>query len=202
MKSSPPVRIFRTRFVLLVLLPAGLLSIPACHRSEIRTYVAPKEIDFVAPDPAAPAPVMAPEMPAVAYTAPPDWEVLPGGRTNAAQFRCNTPQGEITVGITALASMEGRESLLVGMWRGVFQLPELSDEETKKALSPVEVAGMTGQIFEVQGDREGQTLRIITAFVHHGGKSWFFKIQGPPEAVETQKSAFIDFLKTVKLPSA
>jgi hypothetical protein len=42
-------------------------------------------------------------------------------------------------------------------------------------------------------------LEIITAFVHRADGSWFYKLQGGSEAVASQKTAFLDFLKTVKI---
>lgn len=191
------------RYPFLLVLPAGLFLLPGCRKAEITTYLAPKDIEMSAVSPEADqdhnhAPDAPPEAPPVTYTASPEWKKLPSDRMNAAQFSCLTPQGEVMINITALGSMEGRENMLVGMWRGVFGLPELSEEDAKKALSPVEIAGEQGQMFEVMGDRDGQPLRIVTAFDHHGGKSWFFKMQGAPDAVETQKAAFVAFLKTVK----
>ena len=40
--------------------------------------------------------------------------------------------------------------------------------------------------------------RFIVAFTHRPEGSLFFKIQGPDAAVTAQKSAFFEFLKTVK----
>lgn len=117
---------------------------------------------------------------------------------NAVRFTFAAPQGEVSINITALGSMQGREPMLVGMWRSVLGLPELSADDAAKALSPVEIAGEQGQMFDVAGNMETKPVRILTAFLHHGGQSWFFKMQGPPEGVESQKAAFTAFLKTVK----
>ncbi|MDB6133482.1 MAG: hypothetical protein JWM59_1725 [Verrucomicrobiales bacterium] len=200
--------LLRRRSVRLPLLAVSscLFLLPSCRRGEISTYLAPKDVEFSATaagtaddgDGHDPAPAPTPEVPPIAYTAPDNWEKLPRDRMNAAQFQCSTPQGDVTINVTSLASMEGRETMLVGMWRGVFGLPELSEEEAKKALSPIPIGGMPGQMFEVIGDRQGQPLSIVTAFAHLQGKSWFFKLQGPPPAVDSQKAAFTAFLATVK----
>lgn len=117
---------------------------------------------------------------------------------SAGQFTCATPQGTVNVGIISLNSMQGQENLLIGMWRGSVGLSEGTEEEAAKSLSPIEIGGGPGQKFEVTGTMKGQPFRILTAFIHRDGRSWFFKIEGLPEAVETQKTAFTEFLKTVK----
>ncbi len=190
-------------------LPLGLLLIPGCRRSEITTYLAPKEVPYSPPGgemddghnhgaPPAAAPAPAPETPPVSYTVPADWKEMPKDVTKAPMFICATPQGEVGIKVIAMDSMEGRENILVSMWRGSFGLPELSEEETQKALVPVEIAGERGQLFEIGVSRANQPASIVTAFTHRGGKSWFFKMEGPTAAVESQKTAFTAFLKTVK----
>ena len=185
----------------LLAFPLGVLALSGCRRSEIKTYLAPKDAELVE---AAPAPAPAPpakELPSLGFETPSNWQKLPADKMNAVQFTGTTPQGTVNINITPLESMAGREVMLVGMWRGVFNLPELSEEEATKALSPIEIAGAPAQMFEVMGTREGQPLRILTAFLHREGKSWFFKLQGPPDAVESQKPIFATFLKSVKFKS-
>lgn len=174
-----PLRRHSARLLLLAL-TSGLFLLPSCRRSEIRTYLAPR--DTSGP---------------ISYSVPSNWETLPPDGMNTAQFICHTPQGDVTINLTSMASMQGRDVLLVGMWRGAVGLPELSPEEGEKALSPVTIDGQQGRIFEVTGDRQGQPMTIVTAFVHRGEKSWFFKLQGPSAAVDSQKDIFRSFLTTI-----
>jgi hypothetical protein len=106
------------------------------------------------------------------------------------------------VNITPLAGMAGRDTMIVNMWRQQVGEPPLEDPDAEKSLTPVEIGGEQGKLFEVTGKRDGQTLEIITAFVHRSDGSWFYKLQGDSEAVELQKTAFLDFLKTVKIKPA
>jgi hypothetical protein len=109
---------------------------------------------------------------------------------------------DATVNITPLGSFSGKEPMLVNMWRSVFQLEALSDEDAAKALAEIPVAGGTGKIFDLTGDQRGKKARIVTAMFNYSGQSWFFKLQGSPEAVEPQVAAFKQFLSSIKFETA
>jgi hypothetical protein len=85
------------------------------------------------------------------------------------------------------------------MWRQQLDLPPLDEPAAAASLTPVDIGGEQGKLFDVSGTREGKTLEIITAFVHRPDGSWFYKLQGGAEAVASQKAMFLDFLKTVKV---
>jgi hypothetical protein len=48
------------------------------------------------------------------------------------------------------------------------------------------------------GQDEGP-VRLLAAIVPHGGRTWFFKLSGPPEVVEEHKQEFDTFLGSVHL---
>lgn len=114
-------------------------------------------------------------------------------------FRIPSADGEATVNITPLAGMAGRESAIVNMWREQVGQPPLDEQGLAGALTPVEIAGERGQLFEITGTRDGKPLRIVTAFVHRPDGSWFYKLQGGEAVVAAQKPAFVEFLKTVRI---
>jgi hypothetical protein len=62
----------------------------------------------------------------------------------------------------------------------------------------VELAGGKGSVFDVTGKGESGDYKVMTAFVHRETRTWFFKLQGPPAAVDAQKPAFMEFLKSIK----
>jgi len=95
--------------------------------------------------------------------------------------------------------MKGKDAVIVNMWRQQVDQPPLDEAAAEAGFTPVEIGGEPGKLFEVTGSRDGQALRIVTAFVHRPDGSWFYKLQGAEAAVAEQKQAFIDFLKTVKI---
>jgi hypothetical protein len=185
----------RFRFALLPLLGALLCS--SCKREEIRAYTVEKRPPDT--DPAAKAGADAPSQPrpAITYTVPPDWKDLGANTMSLANFHIKTDAGEASVNVTPLGSMAGGEAAIVNMWREQVGQPALPDSEAAATLSPVEIGGESGQLFEISGQRGGEPLKIVTAFVHRSDGSWFYKMQGPDVVVTGQKPAFIEFLKSV-----
>jgi len=183
---------------LLALLFAG------CKKTEIRVYTAEKDKPAATPAPTAKAAAETPERPRadVTYTLPAGWKETGANSLSVVNFAVATDAGPATVNITPLAGMQGREAVIVNMWRSQVGQPALSDEAVVKEFTPVEIAGGQGQLFEVTGNNAGQSLRIVTAFTHVGGDSWFYKLQGGDAAVGALKPVFIEFLKSVKIKQA
>ena len=192
---------------LLPLAALVLVAVSACRKAEIRTYVAPRDKEVVpaaagAEEGGAPGEGPAAEraaLPAVTWALPSGWTDLGSdGGMNVGQFKA----GEVMINLTPLASMEGQENMLVNMWRNVLGQPAFSEAEATAALQETEIAGGKGRFFDLSAERGGSPVRIVTAFLHREGRSWFFKLQGPPDAVGAQMEAFKGCLKTVKFGAA
>lgn len=177
------------------------LSIAGCEREEIRVYTIAKEAATPAgsTEPERPSPAAGAARPQLAYTLPAGWEDAGGSSMSLANFRVKTDAGEASVNITPLGNMAGQESVIVNMWREQVGQKPLGDAEMAGAFTPVEIGGEKGQLFEIAGARDGQTMSIVTAFAHRGGASWFYKLQGPEPVVTAQKPVFVEFLKTVRI---
>ncbi len=180
------------------------LTLGACDREEIRVYSVAKEAPIKTAENATSTPTTAanPVRPQLAYTLPTGWEDTGSNSMSLANLRIKTDAGEASVNITPLGSMAGQEGMIVNMWREQVGQPALAEGELSKALAAVEIGGAPGQLFEISGQREGQTIRIVTAFAHRDGASWFYKLQGPEAVVAAQKPAFVEFLKTVRIKEA
>lgn len=201
MISSPCLSSWKLRASALV--PAGALLLAGCDSPQITVYQAPKDLAAApaspSPSSSSGAPGTPAERPKIAFQAPAAWRDLGGDQMNVARLSVQTPQGSAGVNITPLAGMKGQEPLLVNMWRGALRQPELLPEQAEAALRPVEIGSEKGFLFEVAGNSSnGEPVAIVTAFVHRGDKSWFFKLQGDPPVVESQRETFVEFLKTVR----
>lgn len=177
------------------------LCLGACDREEIRVYSVAKEAPAKTAENATSTPTAAanPVRPQLSYTLPAGWQDAGANSMSLANIRIPSDAGEASVNITPLGSMTGQEGMIVNMWREQVGQPALAEGELSKALVQVEVGGVLGQLFEITGLREGQSIRIVTAFAHRDGASWFYKLQGPEAVVAVQKPAFVEFLKTVRI---
>ena len=170
-------------------------AVAGCERKAVREYVAPKDRPFVPAETAQhEAPPKREEIwrPALQWTLPAGWKDLGPDAGNVGRFSA----GKASIAITALASMEGKESVLVNMWRQVRGLEPVEETEAAKTLMDVPIAGGSGKMFEVN-DGEKATSFVV-AFTHRPEGSLFFKIQGAATDVKEQKAAFFGLLKSVK----
>ena len=194
--------------LLLCVLPLAV-ALGGCDRKAARVYVSPKDRPFVPQEEAhfegdghdhsAKPAARADEKiwrPALTWTLPEGWKDTGPDAANVGRFAA----GEASVAITALTSMEGKETVLVNMWRQVRGQEPLEEAEAAKLLTEVPITGAMGRMFEF-ADTEGEKpSRFVVAFTHRPEGSLFFKIQGPDAAVTAQKPAFFEFLKTVRFP--
>ena len=142
--------------------------------------------------------------PKVTYTMPEGWREAGAGDMRVAGFTITGTNGQSAqVAITPLPGMVGRETLIVNMWRQQVGLNELTGDEAEKQLTPVDIGGEPGKMFDMSGkSAAGETIRIVTAMAHRGEMSWFYKLQGDDELVTAQKPNFVAFLKSVKIQDA
>ncbi len=179
-----------------------------CKKPHIRVYLAPREVPATAAaEPAPEREESAPPRPKpqISYTLPPGWTEAASSSVSVASFAIKSGSAEANVAITPLPNLAGKEAMVVNMWREQAGLAPIDDAELAKTLEPVEIGGKKGQIFEVLGAREGGApMRIVTAFYHENGASWFYKLAGDEALVAAQKPVFIEFLKSVRIkePSA
>jgi hypothetical protein len=186
-----------------LLLAMSAIFAGGCRRAEVRTYVAPRDVEPEAASAGreegeAPAAAAAAELPKVGWMVPDGWKDLGPDKTmNVGRFTA----GDAMINVTPLASMDGQEPMLVNMWRNVLGQTALSDAEAAAQLKDVAIGSEKGRMFDLSAERNGEPVRIVTAFLHRGGKTWFFKLQGPPDAVAAQAAAFDTFLKSVQFTS-
>ena len=183
------------------------LALTGCKKPQIRVYTVAREQPAA---PATPPPADSsltqaaaeetPHVPAhLDYQLPPGWKDEGSSQFSLQNFKIATAGGTAMVNITPLAGMAGNDAAIVNLWRQQLGEPVLDNAAAVASLTPVEIGGEQGKLFELSGKRDGQTERIITAFVHRPDGSWFYKLQGDDAVVTAQKTAFLDFLKTVKI---
>ncbi len=196
---------------LLILLCSPLLlwGATSCRKAEITSSVVVKDLPEKESSTAAPEQeATLPPAEELGFQRPDGWEAMPPDQLNVAKFimpAASTPSetDAVSVNVTPLASFVGNEGSLVDMWRNSLGQAPLGKDAASK-LQPIEIGAeaAAGQQFEVEGPRDGGTLKILTAFLHRNERTWFFKLQGPAADVEAQKPNFYQFLKTVQFKAA
>ncbi|NOS68775.1 MAG: hypothetical protein HOP33_02485 [Verrucomicrobia bacterium] len=183
----------------------AILLAQVCRAEDIKVYHVPKEASAKAglpsghPDTAHGHGIAA--SPKITYTKPEGWTEAGPGEMRVTGFNISGPNDSTAqVAVTPLADMKGKEPFIVNMWRQQVGLDELSPEAAAKELSPVDIGGDPGQIFEIAGKSpDGKAIKIVTAMANRGSTTWFYKLQGDEALVTAQKPAFVTFLKSVKI---
>jgi len=179
----------RWAFLLLV------AALTGCGRGQIQEYRLAKD-QTQGQTPTQPA--------GLAYKRPADWQEAPPGEMRVASFRVSGKDGkQADVSVIPLPGMAGGDLGNVNRWRGQVGLPPVSDAELAKLAQPVEISGQPASLYEQGGTApgSGDKSRILAAITRRDGMAWFFKMTGDDALVAEQKPAFIEFLKSVTLPT-
>jgi hypothetical protein len=143
-------------------------------------------------------PVATAEGNGLVWTAPSQWKAQPAGAMRKGSYTITGP-GDATadLSITAFPSSVGGELANINRWRGQVDLPPINDGELERAVTRVEHNGLKFGIVDLGGGGAAPK-RILGAWAPFAGGTWFFKIIGPDALVISQKSAFTEFIATVK----
>ena len=200
--SLPNSRNFSRRHGLTLLLAAALSG--GCGQDGIKAYTVPKE----EPAQAAPGnlPADHPDVgtaaaaPQLKWTTPVGWKELQPGEFRVASFKVTNQDGkQADVSVIPFPGDAGGDFSNVNRWRGQVGQPPVSEEELKTLAQPVELAGQPATLYEQNGENPaGEPTRILAVVQHRDGMAWFFKMTGDSQLVAQQKSAFVEFLKSVQ----
>ena len=130
----------------------------------------------------------------LSYDVPPGWEPVAPGAMRLAAFKVATGDGAAEVTISSLLGDAGGWVANVNRWRGQVGLPSAPAAEIEKDAKVIDSpAGRVNY-----ADLSGPKGRMLVGDLSHGGKSWFVKMTGPPQAVATQQAAFEAFVKSLR----
>jgi hypothetical protein len=195
---------------------AALLAFAAgCSRDDVKVYkVDSSDAVVTSPPPVAAAapsamPTAMPEglpapdnsgLPKLKYTLPEGWKEKPLTQLRVASFEISDHGQTAEVSVIPLSGMAGGDLANVNRWRGQLGQSPLDEARLKQAAEPAQVGDQSADLYDVAGTEpgSGDPKRIIGAILHTDITSWYFKMMGDAPLVETQKAAFLAFLKSVE----
>ena len=152
--------------------------------------------------PTAPLAAAAPGAP-MQYTLPAGWQEKPLSPMRLASFKATAPNGKETdVSVVALPGTAGGVLDNVNRWRGQVQLAPIDQATLAKTAEHVQANGHDFLLVDLASEQpiNGEKQRIVAAILDENQQSWFIKMTGEDAAVASQKSAFTDFLRGLKIP--
>jgi len=196
----------------LVAAAAMLLLTAGCGRDDVKVYHVATNDTAVATPPAASPMAMPATMPGglampdtgthpkLKYTLPDGWKEKTATQMRVASFEISENGKMADVSVIPLGGMAGGDLANVNRWRGQVSLQPLPEDELAKLAEKAEAAGQPVDLYDIAGTSpgSGDDERILGAILHSDDAVWFFKMAGASALVETNKAAFIAFLKSVQ----
>lgn len=146
---------------------------------------------------------LSPDM--VAKGEAPEW-TLPEGWTETEprpMRRANFAIGEsgLELAVTSFPGDVGGLPANINRWRGQLGLPPVAESAMLPFVTEMLVDGQGVLLVDLLGPPQPEgapTQRMLTAVTLYQGGSWFFKITGDASAIEQHRSAFIEFVKSLR----
>jgi hypothetical protein len=177
------------RFLALAICVLAMFAV-GCDHPQIKTYTAPRE----KPDPNF--------EPLVGYDLPKGWvRITQPMEMTLAAFKIGDGGKPVLITISRFPGKTGGLGANIERWRGKVGLPPVSEEQMRKELLELPVAGVKMPYVDLVNSKKADADRILGVIAERGPVTWFFKMQGPPDLVSQHKTAFEDFVKSLKFGS-
>jgi hypothetical protein len=129
------------------------------------------------------------------WQAPSDWQNKPGSAMRKGSYAI----GGAELAITAFPGDVGGVLANINRWRGQVGLDPIDEAGLAQATQSLDSNGLHFVVVDA-GPASAGGQRILAALLPWQASTWFFKLQGPDDAVAKAKPEFLSFLKTVKAP--
>lgn len=134
--------------------------------------------------------------PSLIWKAPADWQT----KAASAMRKGSYSVGDAEVAITVFPGDVGGVLANVNRWRTQAGVPPVDAAGLAAITSTLDVNGLHFVVTDAASSGPAAT-RIVAALVPWQGRTWFFKLTGPNDAVGRAKPAFSAFLQTVSAPA-
>jgi hypothetical protein len=132
--------------------------------------------------------------PPVAWNVPEGWQPGAPAPMRFASFTAPGPDGtSADISVVTFPGDAGGDLANVNRWLGQLGLDPVDDAGLAARVTSLPAAGTTLQTVDLVKDGN----RMLAGWVQNGGRSWFFKMTGPTDLLESQKPAFVAFLKSI-----
>lgn len=177
---------------------AVLLVITGCRDAKIASYKVRRD----APPPAGAEPSdVATGVPQLHWKAPADWKEQPAGTVRIASFLVTADDRKADMSVTQFPGNVGGDLANVNRWRGQLQLAPIGDTELAGLVKPLQLPVGAFQLVDMTSEKpllDGKyRARILGAWLKQGDRTWFFKLAGESELVNSQRAAFETFLSSL-----
>ncbi len=134
------------------------------------------------------------ESPPIGWTLPTSWSPAAPKPMRFASFSAAGPDGDpADISVATFPGDTGGDLLNVNRWLNQLGMPPVVEAELETLIKPVDGAELPMKLVDLQNGGS----RMLVAWTMHNGQSWFFKMTGPFETLEAEKSNFAAFVKSL-----
>ncbi|HEU5314333.1 MAG TPA: hypothetical protein VFU08_10950 [Candidatus Udaeobacter sp.] len=133
--------------------------------------------------------------PQIKWELPEGWAEGVPSTMRYASFAATQENGEkVDISVVIFPGDGGNDLDNINRWRQQIGLAAVDARELNSVIAPFQ----SNQINFSTADMIGPDSRTLAAWVRREGRSWFFKLTGPKDAVEKQKPNFVRFLQSIR----
>ena len=182
------------------LFAALCLLLSACEPAEVTVYEVPKEESSNRLASASGGPEIPAEDGEVLWQAPDHWQTLaPTAFRKGNYLYTSNSGGRVEITVSSFPGDVGGLLANVNRWLGQAGLDPIDQAQLMELVEPGNVKGRPVVTVDLKADNPTpDSDRIYASVVEFGGESWFFKMTGPHEAVESQIPAFNDMVQDLQ----
>ena len=174
----------------------------SCHNNKIEVYKIPKEGINVAMQSASAGLAPAPGSPA-RWIKPGNWIEQPLSEMRLGSFKVDgSNAASADVSVIAFPGEAGGLIANINRWRGQLQLAPLDEDQLSPTVQRIEVDNVPTYLVDFQtAENASKPSRILGAVLQTADRTWFVKMTGPPELIESQHQEFLDFVRSFRFTS-
>ena len=132
------------------------------------------------------------DKPQIQWDVPAEWSSAPASAMRYASFAAEKNGEKADISVVTFPGDGGSDADNVNRWRQQIGLGPLASVDS--IIVPVHA----GDLHISTVDMAGASARVLAGWTRHDGRSWFFKLTGPPALVEEQKPKFAAFLQSIR----
>lgn len=134
------------------------------------------------------------DSPQIKWDLPESWSPGVPSPMRFASFTSETNGEKADISVVTFPGEGGSDLENVNRWRQQIGLPAVEAGALSSMISPTTNSGISFSTV----DMSGETTRTIAGWTRHQGRTWFFKLTGPKQAVEREKTKFVTFIQSVR----
>ena len=179
-----------------------LAVLVSCNNDKIQVYRIPKEGINVALQSGSQGSAAPPGNPAQ-WAKPEGWIEQPLSEMRLGSFKVDGPNAaSADVSVIAFPGEAGGLISNINRWRDQLQLAPVDENQLSQMIQRTQVDNVPTYLVDFQTvQNASKPSRILGAVLQTADRTWFVKMTGPPELVESQHQKFLDFVKTFRFTS-